>query len=226
MQPKFCSLLHLPALLLLTAMLLPVYGQAALTWDTQRIALTTRPSDKEAVARFHFVNSGNTTITITSVHSSCGCTTAQLDKYTYGPGESGDINAVFTLGDRVGEQEKTINVTTDEAAARPVQLILHVIIPELLTYSPRLLMWKVGDKLEGKTTIITANTPLRISTIAVTSPIPTEVSARIEPMETGSKYQLIVQAVSTAQVMNVSIPALATFTDGTTQKFTIYALVR
>ena len=213
-------------IILFAAILLPAICRGAITWDTQRIELTTKPSDKEAVGLFHFVNSGNSTVTITSVQPSCGCTTAELGKRTYGPGEAGEIKAVFTLGDRVGEQEKIIYVATDDDSAQSVPLVLHVMIPELLSYLPRLLMWNVGDKLDEKATTLTANGPLRISTIEVSSPVPAEVTVRTEPVETGVSYQLFVRPVSSSNVMNVPIAGVATFTDGTTQPFMIYALMR
>jgi len=79
-------------------------GQGALTWNTERIDLTTKPGDKEAVGLFRFENNSQKTVTITSVQPSCGCTTAALEKRIYAPGEKGEIKAVFTLGDRVGHK--------------------------------------------------------------------------------------------------------------------------
>lgn len=208
------------------ALLLPSLASAALTWDTQQIKLTVKPSDKEAVGLFHFVNSGQTTVTIVHIQPSCGCTTAQLEKRVYAPGESGDIKAVFTIGDRVGEQEKTVFVSTDDSPDKQVPLVLQVTIPELLTYSPRLLMWNVGEKAEEKPTAISTSTKLRITAVEITAPVPEEVIARIASVEAGVSYQLFVRPASTATVMNTPIAGTATFADGTTQPFKIYALVR
>ena len=226
MQPDSRIFLRHLCALVCAAILLPVLGRGALTWKSQRIELTAKPSDKEAIGLFQFENSGNSTITITSVQPSCGCTTATLDKPTYAPGEKGEIRAVFTLGDRVGEQEKNIYVVTDDASVPPIPLVLHVTIPELLRYAPRLLMWNVGGERGEKTTAISAHSTLPITAIEVSSALPKEVTARIEPVESGVKYQLFVRPVSTAQVMNVAIAGKATFSDGTIQPFKIYALVR
>jgi hypothetical protein len=214
------------AALVCAAILLPALCSAALTWDTRRIDLTAKPGDKQAVGLFHFANSGKTTVTIVYIQPSCGCTTAQLEKRVYAPGETGEINAVFTIGDRVGEQEKSILVSTDEAPDKTVSLELHVMIPELLTYSPRLLMWNMGDKLEDKPAAITTNTKLQITAIIIVPPLPTGVSTRIEPVQTGVSYRLLVRPLSTATVMNTPVAGVATFADGTTQPFKIYALVR
>lgn len=220
-------IIHPPvAAFVFAALLLPVLASAALTWDNQQIKLTAKPSDKEVVGLFHFTNSGQTTVTIVHIQPSCGCTTAQLEKRVYAPGESGDIKAVFTIGDRVGEQEKTVFVSTDDSPDKQVPLVLHVTIPELLTYSPRLLMWTVGDKLGEKPTAISSNTNLQITSLEIVPPVSKEVSTRIEPTKVGVSYQLFVRPVSTDAVMNTPVAGVATFSDGTTQPFKIYALVR
>jgi len=214
------------AAFILTALFLPTFCFGTLTWTTQRIELTTKPSEKVATGNFHFVNSGSETVTITSVQASCGCTTATLEKHRYAPGEAGEIKTVFTLGDRVGEQEKSISVVTDESPTARTTLLLHVTIPELLLYAPRLLIWNIGDALGEKTTVISTNSNRQIATITLTLPLPKEVTALLEPVEAGMKYKLIVRPVSTTQVMNVSLECVVTFADATSQHCKIYLLVR
>ena len=221
------SRIFLRVLLLIGATLsFGLSAQAALTWNTRRVDQTAKPGDREAIGLFPFVNAGTTMVTITAVQPSCGCTTAELEKRTYAPGESGVIKAIFTLGDRVGEQEKTIYVTTDEPSVRPVPLILHVVIPELLLYTPRLLLWKTGDKLEEKASTITTNTKLSIASLKIVSAAAAEVTVRIVPVDSGNRYQLFVRPAANDKVMNETITVAATFADGTMQTFSIYALVR
>jgi len=226
MKPKSAFFRYPIASLVGAALLLPVLGLGALTWQTQLIELTSRPGDKEAIGLFYFENSGKATVTITSVQPSCGCTTAELEKRTYAPGESGKIKAVFTLGDRVGEQEKVVYVVTDDPSVRPVSLVLHVMIPEYLNYTPRLLMWNVGEATVDKITTLSANGKLRITSVALASPAPSEVTSRVEPVEPGVRYRLYVRPASTAKVMNTPLAGVATFADGTTQPFKVYVLVR
>ena len=211
---------------LFAVFILPALCCAALTWDNQRVELKVKPSDKEAIASFHFVNSGQTSVTIVHIQPSCGCTTAQLEKRQYAPGESGDIKAVFTIGDRVGDQEKTIFVTADDAPEKSIALTLHVTIPELLICTPRLLMWNVGDKPDAKPTAISSSTSMPITAVNITSPLSSEVAARIEVVEPGVRYHLFVSPVTTAAAMNAPVAGTATFADGTIQPFKIYALVR
>lgn len=220
------SRLRIPFLAAASA-LFPLAGHAALVWNTQRIELTTKPTDKEVVGVFRFENDGPAPVTITGIQPSCGCTTAELEKRTYAPGESGEIKAVFTLGGRVGEQVKTIDVATDDPAARPVSLVLHVFIPELLTCSSRLLIWKIGAAPAEKSTVLAANTALKITALELSrESLPKEVTARLELVEAGAKYRLTVAPVSTSADLNVTLAGTATFSDGTVQPFNIFALVR
>jgi hypothetical protein len=89
---------RISALLLLA---IPALCFGALSWTNQKVELTAKPGEKEVIGLFRFVNSGNTTITVTDIKPGCGCTTAELIKRTYAPGEAGEIKAVFTIGDRM-----------------------------------------------------------------------------------------------------------------------------
>ncbi len=95
-----------------------VPAQAALTWETTEVDLHPGLSDKTAVAHFKYKNTGDKPVKITSVHPSCGCTTAALAKDVVGPNESGEITATFNIGDRSGVQMKSIAVRTDDADER------------------------------------------------------------------------------------------------------------
>lgn len=212
--------------LALVFVLLPNLCVGALIWETQRIGLTAKASDKTAVGLFPFVNGGSTPVTLTSVKSDCGCTVAELAKQTYAPGERGEIKTVFTFEGRVGHHTRNIQVMTDDPSSPLVHLILEVNISELITYSPRLLLWRVGDEKKDKATVILAGGANRIANIEIKSITPDEVTARVETVEAGKKYQLVVQPFSTAKSAQTTIACLVTFADGATQTISVYALVR
>jgi hypothetical protein len=89
---------------------------AQLQWPHRSIELRPKPDEPQVVATFPFTNAGKEPVTITSLKTSCDCTTASLAKHTYAPGEGGEITATFTVGGRSGLQSKTILVqTTDKA---------------------------------------------------------------------------------------------------------------
>lgn len=62
--------------------------------------------------QFEFSNAGKAPILITSVESSCGCTTPEWTKEPVLPGKSGFVKAIFDPKDRPGIFDKEITVTT------------------------------------------------------------------------------------------------------------------
>ena len=85
---------------------------------------------------FGFRNEGEAAVTVTSVESSCGCTTAELAQTVYAPGEAGRIDVTFELGDRNGRQIKQVVVRTDDPATPVTTLTLDVTIPRPVELSP------------------------------------------------------------------------------------------
>ncbi|WP_309397629.1 DUF1573 domain-containing protein [Cerasicoccus maritimus] len=125
--------------------------RAELVFETTRVdGGTAKTGEKEFVAKFPFKNTGDTAITILQAKSSCGCTVPKLPKKTYAPGESGEIEAVFSFDARTGLQKKSISVMTDGEPKR-LTLNLKITIPEVMTLKPRVLFWSLGQEpLEAK----------------------------------------------------------------------------
>ena len=100
----------------LVAALSATFAHAELRWQQMAVEVLAKPAEQSAVVDFAFTNEGSQAVTIQSVQTSCGCTTAALDKKTYAPGEAGKIPVTFNFGDRVGEQIKYITLRTDDRA--------------------------------------------------------------------------------------------------------------
>src|SRR5215471_10076974 len=103
-----------------------VSAQGQLVFDQPEQSFKVKPEQESIVAKYRFTNSGKDSMKIENVQTSCGCTTAALKKTDYAPGESGEIEAKFTFGGRVGKQEKAIAVTTSQAKENPIILRLVV----------------------------------------------------------------------------------------------------
>ena len=59
-------------------------------------------------------NSGKTDLIIRKVKASCGCTAVQPDKTVITPGESVKIKTVFNSAGKVGNQNKTVTIITND----------------------------------------------------------------------------------------------------------------
>src|ERR1700687_5849099 len=115
-----------------------VAARAELKWEQNTIDLHPGVGDKTAVAHFKYENVGKTPVHFKSVKASCGCTTTQSQKEVVNPGDKGEIVATFNIGDRTGQQMKTVTVQTDDP--NPTQattiLTLKVTIPQALEIKP------------------------------------------------------------------------------------------
>lgn len=73
---------------------------------------------------FTFTNSGKSNLIIRKVNSSCGCTAVSPKEKVIKPGQSSSIKAVFSSGTRVGRQNKSITVITNDP--KSPNLVLRV----------------------------------------------------------------------------------------------------
>ena len=148
-------------------------------------------------------------MTITSVEPSCGCTTAELEKRTYQPGESGVINTRFEFGEQSGLQMKAILVTTEGSEERPDILELLVHIPELVEVEPDFVQWWHGEAKEKKTISLTAS---NIDTFQITKveSLNPQFETRLEVLDPGKNYQI---SVSPPDVTSNVTGSLRIFTD-------------
>jgi hypothetical protein len=191
------------ALFALSLCFLARLDASSLAWGQDKISTEVIEGEQmEVKAAFPFKNTGDHSVTITGAQSSCGCTTAALDKKTYAPGESGQIAVVFHPADRTGMQEKYITVTTDEPNQPPVKLLFEINIKQFLTVEPRLLAWKVGDKPSEQMVVLSGLPAYPIAEIsAQDQPVGTCVT-RIEVVEKGQKYNVYMKPTSTAGRQN------------------------
>lgn len=196
-----------------------------LTWESREVSLKASYSDKRIVATFKFKNDGADPVKIVSVRSLCDCTTTALEKTEYAHGESGEIVATFNVGDRTGEQQKSVTVQTDIANSKPVVLTLKVKIPSLVEIVPALLFWKAGEERVPKTITITVpnHSPVKVTGIESSSP---EIVTEMTPTANANEYSVKVTPPISEK------PLLATITLKTesalplSRTFSAYVVVR
>ena len=80
---------------------------------------------------YTYTNCGKSTLVISSVNASCGCTVPKYDTEPILPGKSGKIEVIFDSSGRNGLQNKTLTVL---ANTQPNAVELHftaeVVVPE------------------------------------------------------------------------------------------------
>ena len=187
----------------LTCLLLGPAG-AALVWEQKEADLHPALTDKTAVAHFKYKNTGDKPVRITSVHASCGCTTAALAKDTVAPEESGEIVATFTIGDRSGVQTKTITVRTDEQPEQATILKLKATIPQLLQVAPVFLFWSAKDELSPKVITVDVGADYAVDKINVTS-TDKSIETEVVPVPDKKEFRITVKPTESGRPINASL---------------------
>jgi len=214
------------AALLCTALLSLVAtpARAALTWAQTEVSRATKPLQKSLSVSFGFKNTGRKPVTIRDVSVNCDCMSASADKTVYQPGESGTINARFTVGDRVGAYERGVMVVTDDGA-QPQHLRVHIEVPDLATIEPRVVDWAAGAPAAEKPVDITVTKEIQInfSELFVSAP---SFAARFETIEAGRRYRVFVKPLSTAEAASAAIRLKGKAESGDDVVVSAYANVR
>jgi hypothetical protein len=213
-----------PALLLLG--IVASVKAEALGWKQKTIELSAHARQEKVETAFAFKNSSNKPVTIQSITASCDCTVPQLDKKIFAPGESGELKAVFKIEGRVGRQEKTITVTTDEDDRGPTVLTLRVNIPELFDVKPRLVLWRTGEETTEKAVDIylAMNEPVKVTETKSEDPT---IETRLETVVSNRQYRLFLKPISTTRTLRTVISVKTqTLQTEQIQSFNIYAHVK
>jgi hypothetical protein len=178
------------------------YGQ--LSWVSRQLDFHPGPADETVVADFEFANAGTTPVNVTDVKTSCGCTTAALDKKSYAPGEKGKISATFHIGDRMGLQQKQVMVSTDHPEEPVVQLTLRAFIPELLKYEPKAVIWPQNSDPSPRIIRVSTGTDQAIHILGVRSS-DDRVFAQLRQVEGGKAYDVGIVVNSTKEPLRATV---------------------
>jgi len=206
--------------------LIPVFAAAApLRWEATEIAVDAPPLAESVEATFVFTNTSDRPVTIAEVHSSCGCTVPQLEQRLYAPGESGRIHAVFTIGERIGLQEKAITVTTAQPDVSSTALTLRVTIPTLFELKPYFVIWNLNEPPTARSIQLRLLAPEVLGLGSVTSRH-ANFEANVAPAGAPDTLTISVTPASTAQATNGGIEIVLQTPDGRTRPTTIYAMIR
>jgi hypothetical protein len=144
-------------------------AMAQLKWENPEQKVTAGATDQFVEAKYQFTNTGNYPVTIIEVQPSCGCTTVQLAKKEFAPGESGELTARFDFAGRTGRQEKSIVVLTKDTINQPITLRLLVTIPEPVRIEPEVVFWRLGDEPKPKVIRVTVAEDFPIKVVSIKS---------------------------------------------------------
>jgi hypothetical protein len=181
-------------------------AHAELKWEQSTIDLHPTVGDKTAVAHFKYQNTGTTPVHFKSVRASCGCTTTQSQKEVVNPGEKGEIVATFNIGDRTGQQMKTVSVQTDDPnpSQATTVLTLKATIPQALEIKPAFVYWQSGEEPKPKKISVKASKDFPGKNITVKSNSP-NFESKVEPGSGSGEWTIEVMPKDTSHPMGSAL---------------------
>ncbi len=186
------------------SVLLSATARAELKWEQTTLELRPAIGDKEAVVHFKYQNAGDTPVHIKSVHTSCGCTVAKLQKDDVAPGEKGEITVTFNIGDRTGIQQKTVMVETDDPAHPAAVVTLMVFLPETLEIKPTFVYWEGGEAPKAKTVVARASKDFPVKQLKVTSSSP-DFLTKVEPGSAPGEFKIEIEPKQTMHATSATL---------------------
>ncbi len=96
----------------------PSLADGILTWNSETQEATVPLGTSQADFQFRVDNVSKETLSISSVHTSCGCTVAKLPAtpWALAPGTNGSIDVTMNLAGKRGTIAKTLTVITDHGS--------------------------------------------------------------------------------------------------------------
>lgn len=91
-----------------------IFGTPKISFDKKEHDFGTLPQHTVAKAVISFKNTGDGTLRIKEVRSSCGCTATLVTKKAIKPGEEGALEIRFNSGDYNGRIVRYITITTND----------------------------------------------------------------------------------------------------------------
>jgi len=114
--------------LIIIVMAAVIYAGPEITFEKQKIDFGEISSGKVLDLKYMFENTGDETLIIKNINTSCGCTYTRLEKKEYEPGEKGVIPVKFFSKGYRGKVIKTVTVVSNDKAKPYLRLSLSGLI--------------------------------------------------------------------------------------------------
>ncbi len=100
---------------------------SSIVWNSETIDVGQIPQNTPKAIVFEFKNTGKTTVIITNVQGSCGCTATDYTKTPIAPGKTGMVTATYNAAN-AGAFSKTVSVTTNVDSTAKVLTIKGTVV--------------------------------------------------------------------------------------------------
>lgn len=102
-------------------------ASSSIVWKSETIDVGQIPQNTPKPIVFEFKNTGKTTVIVTNVQGSCGCTATNYTKTPIEPGKTGTVTATYNAAN-AGAFTKTVSVTTNNETVVKVLTIKGTVV--------------------------------------------------------------------------------------------------
>lgn len=136
-----------------------------LRWESTTSEIRCGIRDAKASATFGFTVEGDSPVRIAKVTPACGCTTIELEKRIYMPGDKGQIAVEVDLGTSIESVSRSVLVETDSDVSPNTMLAVNISMPHIVDLDPVQLSWK-GDDRDSREVRIRFSAPVEMGKIS------------------------------------------------------------
>ena len=202
---------------------------AQVDWASLEKNIEAKPGEVKVPFSFEFtINKG--TVELEQPVSTCGCTVPTLEKKSFTAGEAGKIEGFFSVGNRRGTSLVQISIKgriLDGKTETPFMQVLklRVYIPEILSITSGVNLWRKGAQPEVKTIKLEVKqaNPMKLTLSKFDSNI---FAVNLKEVFPNRSYELEVVPISTEVVAQERLEIEGLNSDGQKAHFYVNFLVR
>lgn len=210
--------------LMVLALTLAGVAQAKLEWQTTRLEFTPELGTKQVSGAYVFKNVGQQVVKVLRTQTTCGCTTANLTKREYAPGESGTIEVTMSMPEDGGRRHKQIIVHTDDPDGAMTTLEIVAEVKRVVELLPNMLVWRQGQPAEEKSVLVSIAAGHTVRVLQAHS-VSGSFATKVETVEEGRRYRVLVTPEKLSQVETTRIMIVTDFPADAPKSYHVYARV-
>ena len=170
---------------------------SGLSYSPEVFKIEAQPDEDVVTARYEVKNSGDRTVNITGLDTTCHCLDVRAESKVIAPGATVIVEADFSLEKLVGVSEKTVIVHTDDPEFGEIRLGVQVKVDPIYSIEPLTLDWKVGEEPAPKEIVfkVVRDKPIHITDVQHSRE--SVFSVKLREVEAGREYRLVLTPNST-----------------------------
>lgn len=173
-------------------------AQADLNFEAETLERTISVVEGKVPVTFRFTNTTARKVKVSRIETTCGCLKASADKKFYDPGESGQVDVVFTTPGEVGKYQKSVVMVTNLKDQEEIKLTLVITATPIITIEPKMVKWEVGESATPKKVVLKVMdgvAPIHVKEVSTSR---SSFSAQLVTVEDGKQYEVVLTPEDTS----------------------------